>query len=79
MCLHAFAVFPMGGTECPLQAKDLHLPSKTPYHTNQCPQHTHTLIPALVALGQINPQVQADKLKEYSEINANGIRNAPTN
>lgn len=39
--------------------------------------HTHTLV--LVALSQINPQIQADNLKEYLEINSDGIWNALTN
>lgn len=77
MCLHTIAVFffPMGGIECPLQAKDLHLPSKTPisYQPMSPHTHTHTLTLALVALSQINPQIQADNLKEYLEINASGI------
>ena len=54
----------MGGIECPLQARDLHLPANlisTNVHTHT---HTHT---------QINPQIQADNLREYSEINGNGI------
>lgn len=33
--------------------------------------HTHTLV--LVALSQINPQIQADNLKEYLEISSDGI------
>lgn len=64
-----FFFFPMGGIECPLQARDLHLPANlisTNVHT--C---THTLAP--VALSQINPQIQADNLREYSEINGNGV------
>lgn len=39
--------------------------------------HTHTLV--LVALSQINPQIQADNLKEYLEISSDGIWNALTN
>lgn len=61
--------FPLGGIECPLQAKDLHLLVSP--HIIPTNVHTHTL--ARVALSQINPQIQADNLKEYLEINGNGI------
>lgn len=62
--------FPLGGIECPHQAKDLHLQA----NSISC-QHTR----ALVALNQIKPLIQADNLKEYWKINSNGIWIAPTN
>lgn len=72
MCLHTHCCFPMGGTECPLQAEDLHLPAN-PTSYQAMSKHTRAHTQALVALSQINPQIQADNLKEYLEINANGI------